>query len=151
MQQATQIIDWYRARWEIEMYFHVLKSGCRVESLQLRSIEKIERALVLYMVVAWRIASLMRLGRSCPDMDAQVMFEPDEWKAAYILNKMPLPPQPPRLNDVVRLVAQLGGFLARKGDGEPGVKTIWEGMQRIFDAVIAMEYSRQIHAAGGCV
>ena len=27
----------------------------------------------------------------------------------------------------VRLVARLGGFLARKGDGEPGVKTIWLG------------------------
>lgn len=151
MQQAAQMIDWYRARWEIEMYFHVLKNGCRVEALQLRSIEKIERALVLYMVVAWRIAALMRLGRSGPDMDAQVMFEPDEWKAAYILNKLPPPQSPPKLNDVVRLVARLGGFLARKGDGEPGVKTIWEGMQRIFDAVIAMEYSRQLQAVGRCV
>lgn len=151
MQQAAQMIDWYRARWEIEMYFHVLKNGCRVEALQLRSIEKIERALMLYMVVAWRIALLMRLGRSCPAMDAQLMFEPDEWKAAYILNKLPLPEQPPRLNDVVRLVARLGGFLARKGDGEPGVKTIWEGMQRIFDAVIAMQYLRQLQAADGCV
>jgi transposase len=36
MQQAAQMIDWYRARWEIEMYFHVLKNGCRVEALQLR-------------------------------------------------------------------------------------------------------------------
>jgi len=126
-------------------------NGCRVEALQLRSIEKIERALVLYMVVAWRITALMRLGRSCPDMGAQVMFEPDEWKAAYILNKLPPPQSPPKLNDVVRLVARLGGFLARKGDGEPGVKTIWEGMQRIFDAVIAMEYSRQLQAVGRCV
>ncbi|CDS55102.1 Mobile element protein [Polaromonas sp. CG9_12] len=50
-------------------------------TLQLGSIEKIERALVLYMVVAWRIARLMRLGRSCPDLNAQLMFEPDEWKA----------------------------------------------------------------------
>ena len=33
--QIIEIIDWYRARWEIEMFFHVLKNGCRVEALQL--------------------------------------------------------------------------------------------------------------------
>ena len=35
LEQASQLIDWYRARWEIEMYFHVLKNGCRIEALQL--------------------------------------------------------------------------------------------------------------------
>ncbi len=53
LEQAARLIDWYRARWEIEMFFHVLKNGCRVEALQLGSIEKMERARVLYMVVAW--------------------------------------------------------------------------------------------------
>lgn len=62
LEQAARMIDWYRSRWEIEMFFHVLKNGCRIEALQLGSIEKIERALVLYMVAAWRIARLMRLG-----------------------------------------------------------------------------------------
>ncbi|MDB5867811.1 MAG: transposase [Polaromonas sp.] len=151
LQQAAQMIDWYRARWEIEMFFHVLKNGCRVEALQLGSIEKIERALVLYMIVAWRIARLMRLGRSCPDLDAQLMFEPDEWKAAYILNRQKLPATPPTLNEVVRLVARLGGFLARKGDGEPGVKTIWLGMQRILDFAAGVRFSRELQADESCV
>lgn len=151
LEQATRMIDWYRSRWEIEMFFHVLKNGCRIEALQLGSIEKIERALVLYMVVAWRIARLMRLGRSCPDLDAQLMFEPDEWKAAYILNKQKLPSKPPTLNEVVRLVARLGGFLARTGDGEPGVKTIWLGMQRILDFAAGVRFSRELQAAGSCV
>ena len=91
-------------------------------ALQLGCVERLERALVLYMVVAWRIGRLMRLGRGCPDLDAQLM--PDEWKAACILNKQKLPDKPPMLNEVVRLVARLGGFLARTGDSEPGVKTI---------------------------
>ena len=73
------------------------------------------------MAGAWHIARFMRLRQICPDLDAQLMFEPDEWKAAYILNKQKLPIKPPTLNEVVRLVAQLGGFLARKGNGEPGV------------------------------
>jgi hypothetical protein len=151
LEQAAQMIDWYRARWEIEMFFHVLKNGCRIEALQLGSIEKIERALVLYMIVAWRIARLMRLGRSCPDLDAQLMFEPDEWKAAYILNKLKIPTTPPTLNEVVRLVARLGGFLARKGDGEPGVKTIWLGMQRILDFAAGVRFSRELQELGTCV
>ena len=47
LEQAARMIDWYRSRWEIEMFFHLFKNGCRIEALQLRSIEKIERALVL--------------------------------------------------------------------------------------------------------
>jgi hypothetical protein len=149
--QASGFIDWYRARWEIEMFFHVLKNGCRVEALQLGSIEKIERAFVVYMIVAWRIAHLMRLGRTCPELNAQLMFEPDEWKAAYVLNKLPIPPEVPTLNEVVRLVARLGGFLARKGDGEPGVKTIWLGMQRIIDFAAGIRFYRELQVEGSCV
>jgi hypothetical protein len=64
------------------------------------------------MVVAWRIARLMRLGRTCPELNAQLMFEPDEWKAAFILKQRSPPDTPPTLSEVVRLVARLGGFLA---------------------------------------
>jgi hypothetical protein len=143
---ATELIDWYRARWEIELFFHVLKNGCRVEALQLSSLERLERALALFMVVAWRIARLMRLGRTCPDLDAALLFEPDEWKAAYILNHRKVPTKPPRLNEVLRLVAMLGGFLARKGDGEPGVKTIWLGLQRVVDFAAGIKFARENHA-----
>ena len=148
LEQASQLIDWYRARWEIEMYFHVLKNGCRIEALQLGSVAKLERAIVVYMVVAWRIARLMRLGRSCPDLDAELMFEPDEWRAAYLLNNQKPPDEPPTLNEVVRLVARLGGFLARKSDGEPGVKTIWLGLQRVIDFTAGIRYVRELQASG---
>ncbi|MEJ0004593.1 MAG: transposase [Pararobbsia sp.] len=70
--EAARLIDWYRARWEVETFFHVLKNGCRVEALQLSTIERIERALAVFMVVAWRIARLMRLGRTCPDLRCRI-------------------------------------------------------------------------------
>ena len=133
------------------MFSHVLKNGCCIEALQLGSIEKIERALVLYMVVAWRIAHRMRLGGACPDLTAPFMFEPDEWAAAFILNKKRPPDQVSTLNEVTRLVARLGGFLARTGDGEPSAKTIWLGMQRILDFAAGVRFSRELQAAESCV
>jgi hypothetical protein len=76
----------------------------------------------------------MRLGRACPELDAALFFDQDEIHGAYLLMKKRRPTRPPRLNEVVRMVAQCGGFLARKGDGEPGAKTIWDGLQRVMTA-----------------
>jgi len=144
LEQAVELIDWYRARWEIELLFHVFKNGCRVEALQLSTVDRIERALTLYLIVAWRIARLMRLGRTCPDLAAELLFEREEWEAAYVLNKLPPPRHVPRLNAVIRLIAQLGGFLGRKGDGEPGVKTIWQGLQRVMDFALGRRFAREL-------
>lgn len=149
--EAVELINWYRARWEIEIYFHVLKNGCRVEALQLASMPRIERALAMFMVVSWRIAHLMRKGRTCPDLPADLFFDEDEIKAAYVLTNKAPPTKHPTLNDVVRRVAMLGGFLARKGDGEPGVKTIWIGLQRIMDCVAGLRFMRDSDCAETCV
>ena len=149
--QACELIDWYRARWEIEMFFLVLKEGCRVERLQLGEIDKLQTALALYMVIAWRINRLMRLGRSLPELPADLLFEADEWKAAFVLNKKPPPKQVPQLNTVLRLIAQRGGFLARKGDGEPGAKTIWLGLQDVAAFVEGLRYMREIGEIVSCV
>jgi hypothetical protein len=139
---VIELIDWYRARWEIEMFFNVLKNGCKVEALQLSHIDRVERALVLYMIVAWRIARLMRLGRTCPDLDASLFFDADEIRGAYLLAKKARPNKPTTLNQMVRLIASLGGFLGRKSDGEPGAKTIWIGLQRTMDAAFMIQALR---------
>ena len=150
-EQVIELVEWYRAHWEIEMYFHVLKNPCRVEALQLASIDKIERALTLFMVVSWRIARLMRLGRTCSDLPATPLFDPDEIRAAHVLTRKPMPDKPPSLNDMVRRAATLGGFMARKGDGEPGVKTLWIGLQRVTDFAAGVRFMRQSGDAPSCV
>ncbi|PVY28263.1 IS4 family transposase [Paraburkholderia silvatlantica] len=141
LDEAAELIEWYRARWEIEILFNVLKNGCQVEELQLGTIERLERALALFLVVAWRVTYLMRLGRTCPDLDARLFFDPDEIRAAYLLTKTPRSVQP-KLNEVLRLVARLGGFLARKGDGEPGAETIWKGLTKVHIAAQTMRLLR---------
>jgi hypothetical protein len=144
LEQALELVQWYRARWEIELFFLVLKEGCRVERLQLGHVDRLYTALALYMVVAWRINRLMRLGRQLPDLPADLLFETQEWQAAYILNRKIPPKQVPGLNTVVRLVARLGGFLARKHDGEPGVKTLWLGMREIAVFVQGFRFAQSI-------
>ncbi len=142
LEVAAELIDWYRCRWEIEIFFHVLKNGCKVEALQLSSIERLELVLAFFMIIAWRIQMLMRLGRTCPNMDCEAVFDQQEWHAAYIVARKPIPKEPPPLNTVIRLIASFGGFLGRKCDGEPGVKSLWTGLQRVMDFAIAISSER---------
>jgi hypothetical protein len=109
---------------------------------QLSQMERAEKALVLYKVVSWRLARLMRLGRTCPELDASLFFEADEIHGAHVFSKKPRPKKTPTLNRMIRMIASLGGFLGRKSDGEPGAKTLWIGMQRVMDAVITIQILR---------
>ena len=119
-----------------------------MEKLQLGDTRKLQTALALYMIIAWRINRLMRLGRTLPDLPADLLFEADEWRAAFILNKKPPPKTVPTANTVIRLIAKLGGFLGRKGDGEPGAKTLWLGMRDLAVFVQGMRYARELELAG---
>jgi len=77
LEGAIELIDWYRARWEIEMLCNILMNACRVEAVQFGSIKQLERALALFLVEAWRVAYLMRLGRTCPNLGAHLFFDPE--------------------------------------------------------------------------
>ena len=149
-EDVVELIDWYRARWEIEVFFNVLKQGCRVEALQLETIDRVERALALWLIVSWRIAYLMRMGRVCPELDAELFFDADEIRAAYLLNRLK-PPAKPTVNEVLRLIARRGGFLARKGDGEPGAKTIWQGLLEVRGSALTLKILREDSDAASCV
>jgi hypothetical protein len=135
LEQALERLAWYAARWGIEVYHRTLKSGCQIEQRQLGSADRIEACLAIDMVVAWRILHLTKLGRDTPGVPCTVYFAEAEWKAliTYVQRNANLPPQPPTLRDAIRLVASLGGFLGRKGDGEPGTQTLWLGLQRLDD------------------
>ena len=122
----------------------MLKVGCRVERLQLATRERVEKALSLYRMVAWRVMYLMRLGRTCPDLPADLVFDPLEWKSSYLLGKKQFPDDIPTINEVIRNLALLGGFLARKSDGELGAKSIWQGFQRIQDCVYGIQISIEL-------
>lgn len=142
-EQAVELLQWYLCRWQIELFFKILKSGCRIEKLQLETLQRLEPALAFYLIIAWRVLYLTVLGRVCPDLPCEVVFATEEWQAVYVVSRrQPPPSQPPPLNEMIRMVAVLGGFLDRKGDGFPGSQTLWIGLQRSRDFVIAMEAQR---------
>lgn len=114
-----------------------------VEALQLSATPRLELALAFYMITAWRIGYLMRLGRACPEMDCEAVFAREEWQAAWLVARRPLPDKPPTLNEVIRVIAGFGGFLGRQGDGEPGAKTLWIGLQRVMDFAIGIRAMRE--------
>jgi len=145
LEAAQEKMQWYLCRWQIEVYFRVLKSGCKVEQLQLQTRERLEAALALYLIVAWRVLYLMMLGRNCPDLPCSLVFATEEWEAVYLVMEKKKPPrQPPPLSLMVRMVAQLGGYLARKGDGPPGPKALWIGLQRTQDFALALQARSQL-------
>lgn len=150
LEAVVELMDWYRKRWIIEIFFRIWKSGCRVEALQLGTLERLERALVIYLIIAWRILHLVTWGRDCPNLPCDVMFDPEEWQAAWIVaHRHPPPATPPPLGQMVRLIAGFGGFLGRKHDGHPGPKAIWEGMQKVRAFAIALEAARAVYAGDG--
>jgi len=136
-EEALSILEWYAARWGIEVWHKVLKSGCAIEARQLEAADRLIRCLTLYSVIAWRILYATMLARALPDVPCTVLLDDDEWQGLYCrIHRVALaPPKPPTLRQAVRWIAQLGGFLGRKGDGEPGVTVLWKGFQHLVDIV----------------
>ncbi len=131
------IVEYYCIRWMIEIFFRTLKSGCRVEERRFEHVDRLLPCLAVYLIVTWRTLYVCRLGRSCPEMSCEVVFDPSEWQPVYqIVRKQPPPKQPPTLQEMVRMVAQLGGYVNRKRKDEPGPQTVWFGLQRLHDIAL---------------
>jgi hypothetical protein len=132
---AVERIQWYCQRWQIEILHKILKSGCRIEQAQLASDKRLIPMIALFSIIAWRLFWLTFLARSDPNAPASSILAPHELKALYtFLHHQPLPDSLcPTVHQATRWIARLGGFLARKHDGNPGVTVIWRGWQRLAD------------------
>ena len=135
---ATRILGWYALRWRIEEYFRVLKSGCKVEQLQHHTAERLERAIAIKMVVAWRIQLMVQLGRETPDLPGELLFSDSELRVLATFARSRNLPAPTRLGDAVGLVARLGGWLGYKR-APPGAQLMWHGYAKLVAMSFAFE------------
>lgn len=133
-----RIIDYYVARWTVEIFFRTLKTGCRVEDVQLETNHRLKNCLAFYKIIAWRVLYLTYLNRACPTLPCDVVFEESEWKSVWrVVTKKPLPAKPPTLATFLRLLTQLGGYNNRATEAPAGPQPIWVGLRRMTDFATA--------------
>jgi hypothetical protein len=137
LDQVTHVIQSYCVRWMIEVFFRTLKSGCRVEDRRFEEAERFLPCLATYLIVTWRTLYVCRLGREFPDISCEAIFESAEWRSVYqVVHRQAPPAKAPTLTEMVRMVAQLGGYINRKRSDPPGPQTIWIGLQRLHDIAL---------------
>lgn len=135
--EAWTIIEYYEQRPLIEEYHKCLKTGCQVESRQYRTGQRLEAVIGLTTVLAVRLLQLKQAARTEPDRPAEQVV-PRRWIEG--LRRVLRRPRPlATVRDFFRALASLGGFLGRKGDGEPGWQTIWHGLETLLTALRGME------------
>jgi hypothetical protein len=138
-EEVQQIIRYYCQRWQIEIYFRTLKSGCRIQERYFETMNRLENCLAIYSVIAWKILYLCRIGQECPDLPCDIIFSDSEWKAVYtIIHRKQPPSEPPSINAMIRMIASLGGYVIRKST-QPGTQTLWLGLQRVYDLANAWD------------
>ena len=138
IEESLLIVQIYSMRWKIESYFKVLKSGCTVEKCRLNECDRLMKHLALFSVVAWRIYWLTFVRRIDPEISCEVVLTKDEWQTlfTYFTKEKSAPKMPPSITQATIWLARLGGFLARKGDGDPGPTYLWRGWSRLQDMAL---------------
>jgi len=130
-EQAMRVVKAYTRRWLIEEYHKALKTGTKVQDSQLSTPARIQALLGILAVVATRLLNMKLLASTRPDdpvgedhlgpealaiLEAHYGRPAGGWTHCSVLVSM----------------ARLGGFLARKADGNPGWQTIWRGFKKLM-------------------
>lgn len=129
--QAERVIFTYTQRWKIEEFHRILKSGCRVEQINLRDKESLLPAVALNFIVAWRILYLRDFRRAQPELCCTNFFTSEEWRAASIIHRRAIGKDPPTLAEMVDMVGKTGGYMGRKKDPSPGPECLWRGLGKL--------------------
>lgn len=138
--EVERIITVYRCRWKIEEYFRVLKTGCRVEQMQLDTIDRVKTCLVFYQIVAWYVVYLTHLNRQAAEAPCTVAFRDEQWQVMWrVAERGQIPKRPPRLGEFLSLVARFGGYNNRASEPPPGCQPLWIGLRRMHDFLLAWE------------
>jgi len=142
---ALQCVEWYTYRWLIERFHYVLKSGTKIEELQLKDAESLQKAIAVYSMAAFRVMQLVYESRHHPKISCEVVLTRAQWITLHMLirGNSKIPTQPPSLQQAVMWIGRLGGHLGRKSDGPPGLKTVWQGYQQLCNAASVYELMTQ--------
>jgi hypothetical protein len=127
--------DWYSCRWLAEVYHDIEKNGCSEEARRFETAGRMEACLAILSVVAVRIFQLRCALASQGEQAAEQVAPAEE---IDVVRRLLGQKKDLTVRDFVRGVAKLGGFLGRKCDGEPGVRSLWRGYQRLQDMLLGI-------------
>ena len=129
-EDCKTVLEIYKARWHIEDYHKVLKTGYQIDEIYLHaSREAVENALTMAAISACRLYWIIYVGRVEKTASAQRLFTEYEWKSVYVYFREKIPTNTPSLSEVIIKIAQLGGYMPRKNAAPPGIKSMWLGLQ----------------------
>ena len=140
----------YALRWRIEDFHRTWKSGgCRVEETQLRSPSAVRKWATILAVVAARSEHLRHVSRKSPDLPATTEFTATEIEAVILIKtrektRTETVSDDPNLQQIVRWIADLGGYVGGKSAGPPGATVISRGLQRVLDTVVVLDELRTL-------
>ena len=126
-EDACRMLSCYARRWLIERLHYTLKSGLRVEKLQIDDALSLAHALALYYVVAWRLLHLTYTAREAPERAATEVLDGDEIAVLQAATGQPVL----TVAAAVLAVARLGGYQPYRSALPPGVKVLWQGQVRL--------------------
>lgn len=140
LDEVRRIVEYYVARWVVEIYFRTLKTGCLVEEIQLETNHRLKNCLAFYTIIAWRVLYLTYLNRTSPTLPCTAMFDDAEWKSVWrVVKQQPLPKTPPVLSEFLKLLTHLGGYNNRAKEAPAGPLPIWIGLRRMLDFATAWQ------------
>lgn len=138
-ESIKEVIEAYKVRWNIELYFRTLKSGMALEKLRYQTLPRYINAAMPLMIVAWRVQMLTHAARVEPDASCEEFFEKKQWHPLWLVTHpgKSLPDTPPKTQQFLNMVASMGGYIKRKGQGPPGTNTVWRGLRRLETLTLA--------------
>lgn len=141
VEELTQVVLGYGLRWRIEDFHRTWKSGaCDVEQMQLRSLGAAEKWATMLAAVAVRIERMKLLSRKEPDNPASDEFTAVELRAIVLLRFGAKARQhladgaTPTIQQVVKWVAEIGGYTGKSSGGPPGSVTLSRGLREVLVA-----------------
>jgi Transposase DNA-binding/Transposase Tn5 dimerisation domain len=145
-EEALEVVRKYTRRWPIEEMHLVLKSGCKVEDLRLETWDGLEKAVTVKAAVAARIVSLRDRARETPEAPALGVLEADEVEVLvrHFGKGKAIAATELTIGQAVLWIGRLGGHLNRKGDGMPGVRTLWRGLHDLTLLVAGFRAAKQL-------
>jgi len=142
LEDAVEKLKWYSLRWKIEVFFKILKSGCKITDSKLRTAESLSKMISINCLIAWRIFWMTMIIRESTSITPMIGISETE---KIILDKLKPDTEPPTLAKYFLKIAKLGGYLARSSDPPPGNTVMWRGISKLQDIVLGIEIGKEIY------